>query len=441
MLKSKMSLLKVLLFLCVITLGVVCCENKSDELASDINIIQSFRDIQVITESEISADYYKMLAEEQSRNANQRTLIVSVSAVFLLLMMIILIIMISINNKTNKTAIEAAQVATFAMFDANPHINVLFNSRLEVIDCNTSALGYIGFKTKEEMRANFAERVTKALPKIQPDGRITTSLKERLMVAVKKGVEKFETELHFEDRRLIIDVEFRKIPYEGSFAIICYAHDITDMRRRELELKKAHVTIEQQLSKLNLILKATQIALWEMYVTGNDPINPENEGFFSDEFRNMLGYSNEIDFPNIISSWSEKLHPEDKEKAVNAFLAHMLDKTGNTPFNEEYRLLKKNGEYSYFRAHGEAIRDNDGNPIYVAGALMDITEEKNILLNTEKLRQEAEVASKSKSSFLSNMSHEMRTPMNAIIGMTIIGKKADDIACSIANGFAARSEI
>jgi len=164
-----------------------------------------------------------------------------------------------------------------------------------------------------------------------------------------------------------------------------------------------------------------------MHVSGDDPLNPENKGIYSDEFRNMLGYSNEIDFPNIINSWSDKLHPEDKEKAINAFAAHVLDKTGNTPFDEEYRLLKKNGEYSYFRAHGETIRDNDGNPIYVAGALMDVTEEKNILLNTEKLRQEAEVASRSKSNFLSSMSHEMRTPMNAIIGMTIIGKKSDDI--------------
>ena len=39
----------------------------------------------------------------------------------------------------------------------------------------------------------------------------------------------------------------------------------------------------------------------------------------------------------------------------------------------------------------------------------------------------ANAASKAKSEFLSNMSHEMRTPMNAITGMTAIGKNAKDI--------------
>jgi signal transduction histidine kinase/PAS domain-containing protein/ActR/RegA family two-component response regulator len=39
----------------------------------------------------------------------------------------------------------------------------------------------------------------------------------------------------------------------------------------------------------------------------------------------------------------------------------------------------------------------------------------------------ATVASKAKGEFLSNMSHEMRTPLNAIIGMTAIGKKSDDL--------------
>jgi len=45
----------------------------------------------------------------------------------------------------------------------------------------------------------------------------------------------------------------------------------------------------------------------------------------------------------------------------------------------------------------------------------------------EAALEKAQSASRAKSNFLSNMSHEMRTPMNAIIGMTMIGKSAPDI--------------
>ena len=53
-------------------------------------------------------------------------------------------------------------------------------------------------------------------------------------------------------------------------------------------------------------------------------------------------------------------------------------------------------------------------------AEVDIAETKNILLDTERQRIEAEAANKAKSSFLSTMSHEIRTPMNAILGITEI---------------------
>ena len=49
------------------------------------------------------------------------------------------------------------------------------------------------------------------------------------------------------------------------------------------------------------------------------------------------------------------------------------------------------------------------------------------LARLEEACEQAKVASKAKGDFLSNMSHEMRTPLNAIIGMTAIGKKAENI--------------
>ena len=38
--------------------------------------------------------------------------------------------------------------------------------------------------------------------------------------------------------------------------------------------------------------------------------------YWSDEFRQMLGYKDENDFPNVLESWSNLLHPEDKDRVL-----------------------------------------------------------------------------------------------------------------------------
>jgi len=201
-------------------------------------------------------------------------------------------------------------------------------------------------------------------------------------------------------------------------------------RELKIALEKTEDVLEQnklQITKLDMAILASKVGLWEMEIVKDDPVNPNNVFMWSDELRHMLGYKDENDFPNILSSWSDLLHPNDRENALSALVAHLLDTTGETPYDLEYRLLKKDGEYSYFHAAGETVRDKNGSLVRVVGTLVDITATKNIILDSERHRIQAEAASKAKSNFLSTMSHEIRTPMNAIIGMTAIGKLTNDI--------------
>lgn len=112
---------------------------------------------------------------------------------------------------------------------------------------------------------------------------------------------------------------------------------------------------------------------WNMKVIGDDPTNPNNEFWWSDRFRHLLGFSNTSDFPNKLNSWADRLHPEDKARTLKAFQDHIMDCSGRTPFDLEYRLQTKTGEYLWFHAVGKTIRKPDGTPVLVAGAIEDIT--------------------------------------------------------------------
>ena len=148
---------------------------------------------------------------------------------------------------------------------------------------------------------------------------------------------------------------------------------------------------------------------------------------WSDEFRRMLGYRGQEDFPNVLESWSDLLHPDDKKRVLKEFNETIADYSGKRTYDVEYRLLTKNGGYRWYRAVGKPTRRPDGSPITYVGVFLDITDRKNML---DKLAQqqeslnaaleEANQANKAKTAFLSNMSHEIRTPMNAIIGLNNI---------------------
>ncbi|MBN6112864.1 methyl-accepting chemotaxis protein [Xanthomonas bonasiae] len=138
----------------------------------------------------------------------------------------------------------------------------------------------------------------------------------------------------------------------------------------------ARTDLDYLRGRFDLVTAGTTDGLWDMSVIAGDPINPANEFWWSAQFRAMLGFSSELDFPNVLDSWASRLHPEDKQATLDAFAAHLADRSGQTPYDVDYRLQLKNGQYRWFRALGTTQRDAQGSPLRVAGALTDITERR-----------------------------------------------------------------
>jgi PAS domain S-box-containing protein len=116
------------------------------------------------------------------------------------------------------------------------------------------------------------------------------------------------------------------------------------------------------------------VAIWDMEVDPDNLVGDDAPFWFSNQYRKILGYTGEHDFPNVLGSWNNSLHPEDYQRAVDAYDKHLADKTGRTPYDSEYRLKKKDGGYIQVRERGKTLRLQDGTPYRAFGIVEDISD-------------------------------------------------------------------
>ena len=140
---------------------------------------------------------------------------------------------------------------------------------------------------------------------------------------------------------------------------------------------------------------------------------------WSDTMRRMLGFQSTEDFPDEFASWMDRLHPDDKEYTMQEYQSTVDDYSGRKTYDVEYRVQAKDGQYHWFRAAGRLSRREDGSPIAFDGVFINTDEKHETNEKLSRALQEtedAESANEAKTTFLLNMSHDIRTPMNAILG-------------------------
>ena len=218
------------------------------------------------------------------------------------------------------------------------------------------------------------------------------------------------------------DSEGRPLQYRGVTI------DVT----KEKEHDALYIALQNEAASLDTIHEMLGSGKWTMDFDEAGAMVRVN---WSDEFRRMIGYQGMEDFPDVLESWSDLLHPDDKERVLKAYNETISDYTGQKTYDVEYRLRTKNRGYRWYRAVGKPTRRPDGSPITYIGVFIDITEQKKMMQELAEQREslsvaleDANQANKAKTAFLSNMSHEIRTPMNAIIGLDRIALNDPDIS-------------
>ncbi len=118
--------------------------------------------------------------------------------------------------------------------------------------------------------------------------------------------------------------------------------------------------------------KHAGVGFWDAILHQGDPAHPKSRWTWSQEFRRLLGYTSTEDFPDLMRSWSDLLHPDDVEPTFAAFGAALVNVANKGAYDVTYRLKVRAGHYRWFRATGGVVHDPAGRPLRACGSLVDI---------------------------------------------------------------------
>lgn len=135
-------------------------------------------------------------------------------------------------------------------------------------------------------------------------------------------------------------------------------------------------------NNVHLVNQTISSGLWNMDI---GPGNQVVAAYWSDDFRQMIGYHDTTDFPNKLESWSDLLHPDDKERTLSLFVQTLADPTGRTKYDLEYRLKTKNQGYRWYRAAGNVKRNEAGQAIQFIGIFVDMNDKHRDKLALDQL--------------------------------------------------------
>ena len=136
-----------------------------------------------------------------------------------------------------------------------------------------------------------------------------------------------------------------------------------------------------------------------------------NEVYWSDETFRIHGLK-VGDHPSLDEA-IRFYHPEDRSIVADAVEGA---RTTGEPFTFRARILRNDGAIRYVETVARLEYGKEDRPLALFGVLADRTPEEAMQCDLRDARDEARAMAEAKSAFLAKMSHEIRNPMNGVLG-------------------------
>ncbi len=132
-----------------------------------------------------------------------------------------------------------------------------------------------------------------------------------------------------------------------------------------VEKAQAQEALRRSEERFQFAVEGASDGLWDW--------NPQtDEVWMAPRFKELLGYA-DAEMESSFAAWESRLHPDDRQHTLENLRVHLEQ---GRPYDEEYRLRNCYGEYRWFRARGQAVRDERGRPLRMAGSIQDVTDRK-----------------------------------------------------------------
>jgi PAS domain S-box-containing protein len=167
--------------------------------------------------------------------------------------------------------------------------------------------------------------------------------------------------------------------------------------------------IESRDTRLEIMLAASGTGFWEWDVVGG-------ELSWSEAIFHQHGLEPADRAPDF-ATYLEMIHPDDRD----AFQGAIADAVaGDRPFDIQFRVVWPDGTVHWTQGSGRVFHDVEGRPRRMIGTGQDITERRRLEEERDALRAEELRAGEFREAFIDVISHELRTPITTIFGLSQI---------------------